>query len=104
MANLLEVIASGENAAAHLFGTPHCDFGLWSEIRWVQGWVTLTVIVPEIRPLKPGELAVIKMLEQMLAPEVMNPVLVTVTHCVAALCQLTSCVMSRVIAGWSGCV
>lgn len=53
------------------------------------GWVTLTVMVPVIMPLKPCMLAVIKMLLQTLPPAVISPVGVTVTQSVVALFQVT---------------
>jgi hypothetical protein len=51
--------------------------------------VTFTVIVPAIVPLNPDALAVMAMFEQTFPPEVISPVLLTVTHCGVALAQLT---------------
>jgi hypothetical protein len=62
-------------------------------------WVTLTVMVPEITPLNPGELAVIRMFVQVLLPAVMRPVALTVTQSGVALLQVTWLVMSLVCAG-----
>jgi hypothetical protein len=50
-------------------------------------------------PVNPGALAVIGMLEQG-ATEVMSPVLLTVTALGVELVQVTSFVMSLVVAGW----
>jgi hypothetical protein len=46
-------------------------------------------MLPEIKPLKPGALAVTGILLHMLPPEVMRPVLLTVTHAGVALAQET---------------
>jgi hypothetical protein len=61
--------------------------------------VTLTVILPLMIPVNPGALAVIGMLVQG-ATEVMSPVLLTVTAPGVELVQVTSFVMSLVVAGW----
>src|SRR5580698_1991105 len=47
--------------------------------------VTFTVMLAEIRPLKPGALAVMRILLQDALPEVMSPVLLTVTHATTEL-------------------
>jgi hypothetical protein len=46
-------------------------------------------MLPEIKPGKPGMLAVTKMLVQTLGPEVMRPVWLTVTHWGVELAQVT---------------
>ena len=68
------------------------------------GWVTLTVMLPETVAGNPGALAVTAMPEQMTEPEVMRPVLSTVTQSDDELSQVTWPVMSRRVAGWPGCV
>jgi hypothetical protein len=63
-------------------------------------WVTFTVMLPVMVPVNPGAVAVTRMLLQVLLPEVMSPVLLTVTHAGVELAQVTESVMSRVVAGW----
>ena len=65
----------------------------------VVDWVTFTIMLPEIKPLNPGALAVTGMLLQTLPPDVMKPVLLTVTHSGVELAQVTWSVMSLVSAG-----
>jgi hypothetical protein len=62
--------------------------------------VTFTVMLPVMIPVNPGALAVTRMLLQMLLPDVMSPVLLTVTHSGVELVQVTESVMSRVVEGW----
>jgi hypothetical protein len=57
-------------------------------------------MLPVMIPVNPGALAVTRMLLQMLLPDVMSPVLLTVTHSGVELVQVTESVMSRVVEGW----
>jgi hypothetical protein len=51
-------------------------------------------------PVNPGAVAVTRMLLQELLPEVISPVLLTVTHSGVELVQVTEFVMSLVVEGW----
>jgi hypothetical protein len=62
--------------------------------------VTFTVMLPVMVPVNPGAVAVTRMLLQVLLPEVISPVLLTVTHSGVELVQVTEFVMSLVVEGW----
>jgi hypothetical protein len=55
----------------------------------VVDWATLTVALPEIKPLNPGALAVTGIFVHVLLPEVMSPVALTVTQSGVELFQVT---------------